>query len=166
MNVWCRIQSNRGQSQLFQSQIISQIAFPDFPRFPQISPDFPRFSHLGKWNILGNFPRNLGEIVVDHGLLDIRVCLFKLLRLARFSFIHQMWRRLRRKRVQSSDSDGVGSIPAILNAQNVPLLLCSERFNEASFPEEGTQVSCNDQWITVRFKPKTLGTKVERLSTV
>jgi hypothetical protein len=30
------------------------------------------------------------------------------------------------------DSDGVGSIPAISNAQNVPSLLCHELFNEAS----------------------------------
>ena len=30
-----------------------------------------------------------------------------------------------------SDSDGMGSIPAIPDAQNVPLLLCLELFNEA-----------------------------------
>jgi hypothetical protein len=33
------------------------------------------------------------------------------------------------------DCDGMGSIPAIPEAQNVPLLLCHERFNEASLPE-------------------------------
>ena len=33
-----------------------------------------------------------------------------------------------------SDSDGMGSIPAILDARNVPLLLCHKRFNEASLP--------------------------------
>ncbi len=36
--------------------------------------------------------------------------------------------------VQSFDSDGMGSIPAIPDARNVPLLLCHERFNEASLP--------------------------------
>ncbi len=34
-----------------------------------------------------------------------------------------------------SDSDGMGSIPASSDAQNVPLLLCQERFNEASLSE-------------------------------
>ena len=34
-----------------------------------------------------------------------------------------------------SDSDGMGSIPANPDALNVPLLLCQERFNEASLPE-------------------------------
>ncbi len=32
------------------------------------------------------------------------------------------------------DSDGMGSIPAIPDAQNVPLLLCHELFNVASLP--------------------------------
>ncbi len=32
------------------------------------------------------------------------------------------------------DSNGVGSIPAIPNAQNVLSVLCHERFNEASLP--------------------------------
>ena len=31
-----------------------------------------------------------------------------------------------------SDSDDMGSIPAIPDARKVPLLLCRERFNEAS----------------------------------
>ncbi len=31
-----------------------------------------------------------------------------------------------------SDSDGMGSIPASPDARNVPLLLCQERFNDAS----------------------------------
>jgi len=30
------------------------------------------------------------------------------------------------------DLDGMGSIPAIPDARNVPLLLCHERFNEAT----------------------------------
>ena len=35
--------------------------------------------------------------------------------------------------VQSFDlEDGMGSIPAIPDARNVPLLLCHERFNEAT----------------------------------
>ncbi len=34
--------------------------------------------------------------------------------------------------------DGMGSIPASPNALNVPLLLCQERFNEASLPGVGT----------------------------
>ncbi len=33
-----------------------------------------------------------------------------------------------------SDSDGMGSIPASPDALSVPLLLCQERFNEASLP--------------------------------
>ncbi len=33
-----------------------------------------------------------------------------------------------------SDSDGMGSIPASPDALHVPLLLCQERFNEASLP--------------------------------
>jgi hypothetical protein len=46
---------------------------------------------------------------------------------------------LRRKWFQSYDSDSMGSIPAIPDAQNVPLLLCRvchERFNEASLSDE------------------------------
>ncbi len=34
-----------------------------------------------------------------------------------------------------SDSDGMGSIAASPDARNVPLLLCQERFNEASLPD-------------------------------
>jgi hypothetical protein len=34
-----------------------------------------------------------------------------------------------------SNLDGVGSIPAIPNAQYVPSLLCHEQFNEASLPD-------------------------------
>ena len=32
----------------------------------------------------------------------------------------------------------MGSIPAIPNAQTVPLLLCHERFNEASLPDDSS----------------------------
>ncbi len=34
-----------------------------------------------------------------------------------------------------SDSDGMGSIPASPDARNVPLVLCQERFNEASLSD-------------------------------
>ncbi len=34
------------------------------------------------------------------------------------------------------DCDGIGSIPAILKARNVPLLLCHELLNEASLPAQ------------------------------
>ena len=45
---------------------------------------------------------------------------------------------LRQKRCPVTlDSDGMGSIPAIPDAQNVPLLLCHERFNEACLPDGG-----------------------------
>ena len=40
-----------------------------------------------------------------------------------------------------SDCDGMGSIPAIPNARNVPLLLCHERFNEASLLAKAKVVS-------------------------
>ncbi len=36
-----------------------------------------------------------------------------------------------------SDLDGMGSIPASPDARNVPLLLCQERFNEASLSDVG-----------------------------
>ena len=35
-----------------------------------------------------------------------------------------------------SDLDHMGLIPAIPNAQNAPLLLCHELFNEASLPDD------------------------------
>ena len=38
-----------------------------------------------------------------------------------------------------SDSDGMGSIPVSPNALNVPFLLCQERFNEASLPDQQEQ---------------------------
>ena len=38
------------------------------------------------------------------------------------------------------NSDGMGSIPAIPHARNVPLLLCNERFNEASLPEDDSEL--------------------------
>ena len=41
-----------------------------------------------------------------------------------------------------SDSDGMGSIPASPNARNVPLLLCQERFNEASLPVGDLTIVC------------------------
>ncbi len=44
-----------------------------------------------------------------------------------------------------SDSDGMGSIPAIPDARNLPLLLCHEWFNEASLPAAGAEHVLRDR---------------------
>ena len=46
-----------------------------------------------------------------------------------------------------SDSDGMGSNPASPDARNLPLLLCQERFNEASLPDRESKLHA----ATVRY---------------
>ena len=46
---------------------------------------------------------------------------------------------------KDSDSDGVGSIPAIPYARSVPLLRCHERFNATSLPAWSSNTGKTDR---------------------
>ena len=60
--------------------------------------------------------------------------------------------------------DSMGSIPAIPEAQNVPLLLCHERINEASLPAlPGKAIFCDDAAFQIAIQVYSLLSQTVRV---